>query len=91
MLKSEAMAYKRFAKKGCKDHGIRVNIKDMILLETGCSRDGILYFAGNKEMYVNYVMFEDFKTGKQFQVRYGVNRYDCEINTLYAVDEYIPF
>lgn len=89
MKKNEMMEYKRFAKEGCNDNGIKVNIKDMILLETGCTSKGCLHFVGNREMYIDYVMFEDSKTGRQFQVRYGADYYDFEKGTLYAVDEYI--
>lgn len=87
MTKVEMLEYKRFAKEGCKENGIKVNIKDMILLESGSGK-GRLHFVGNKELYIDYVMFEDRKTGKQYQVYYGAKYYNEETCSLYCVEEY---
>lgn len=87
MTKNEMLEYKRFAKEGCKENGIKVNIKDMVLLETGSGK-GSLHFVGNKELYIDYVMFEDSKTKKQYQVRYGAKYYDEKTHSLYCVEEY---
>lgn len=87
MTKIEKLEYKRFAKKGCKENGIKVNIKDMILLESG-SGEGCLHFVGNRELYISYVMFEDGRTGKQYQVYYGAKYYNEKTHSLYCVEEY---
>lgn len=88
MTKIEKTEYKRFAKQGCNEHGIRVNIKDMVLLETA-SGSGRLHFVGNRKLYISYVMFEDSKTGIQYQVFYGANYYDDTTKSLYLVMEYV--
>lgn len=87
MTTLERNEYKRFAKKACKENGIKVNMKNMILLETG-SGNGALHFVGNKELYIYYVMFEDGKTGKQYQCTYSVNNYTANHRSLYFVSEY---
>lgn len=87
MTKREKLEYKRFAKEGCKENGIKVSLKNMVLLETG-SGEGRLHFVGNKELYISYVMFEDVKTKKQYQVYYGVKYYDEKTRSLYYVEEY---
>ena len=86
--KVELLEYKRFAKEGCKENKIKMNIKDMVILETGTG-DGSLHFVGNKELYISYVMFEDVKTGKTYQVYYGARFYNNETKSLYHVEEYV--
>lgn len=88
MTKVEKMELKRFAKECCKENGISVNIKNMILLEAGTG-SGDLHFIGNREFYIDYVMFEDVKTGKQYQCTYGVNNYTMEHPSLFSVGEYV--
>lgn len=89
MTNIESIEYKRFAKEGLKENGINVNIKDMILLETGSGR-GQLHFIGNtmKELYIDYTMFEDRKSRKQYQVFYGARNYTTEHPSLFYVEEY---
>lgn len=88
MTRAEKMECKRFAKEGMKKAGLKVNLKDMILLEMGFSSTGSLRYVGNKEMYIDYVMFEDEKTGEKFQVFYGKIWYNEETGSLYKVHQY---
>lgn len=88
MTKAEKMECKRFAKEGMKDAGLKVNLKDMILLEMSFSSTGSLRYVGNTEMYIDYVMFEDAKTGNQYQVFYGKIYYNPKTKSLYKVNQY---
>ena len=96
MRRVEEIEYKRFAKEGLKQNGIKVNIKDMDLLETSCSGEGrgALHFIGDtmNTLYIDYTMFEDRKSGKQYQVFYGVSYYISNIkngiDSLFYVSEY---
>lgn len=78
MTKKEMDMYKSAAKRACKENGIKVLIKNMVLLETGF--DGVM---------VDYVMFEDLATGKQYQCYWGAKHYNPELDTLWAVEQYI--
>lgn len=69
--------YKKAAEKACAENGIKVAMKNMILLETG--------FNG---VAVDYVMFEDSATGNQYQCYYGAKYYNAELDTLWAVERY---
>ena len=77
-------ALKRFAKDGLKSAGITVAMKNMTILECGYGGFGRLDYAGVKDITINYVMIEDAKTGKQYQINYGsiYNKTDChfEVN-----------
>lgn len=85
MTKARQMEYKRFAKEACADCGIKANIKDMVLLETGSHTETIFGAIIN---VIDYVMFEDIKTGRQFQCTYGVDNYTDINRSLYFVGEY---
>ena len=86
MTKAIKNEIKRNAQKAMKENGLKVFQKDMILLECGYAhrREYGLDFVD-----VDYVMFEDSKTGKQFQCYYGANYYNHEKNTLWYVEEYV--
>lgn len=88
MTKGEMMEYKRFAKKACKECGIKVSMTNMVLLETG-SGSGCLHFVGNEELYINYVMFYDQKSKKEYQCTYTVKNYTADHKSLYYVSEYV--
>lgn len=77
MTNKEIMNYKRAAKRACKENEIHVNMKDMILLETG--------FNG---ISINYVMFEDAKSKIEYQCYFGAKYYNPETNSLWAVLRY---
>lgn len=77
MTNKEAYKYKAAAKKACAENGIKVFLKNIILLETGF--DGFM---------VDYVMFEDTATGNQYQCYWGANHYNPERNTLWRVEQY---
>lgn len=88
MTNAERTIYKRFAKECCKNEGIKVNMNKMELWETG-SGDGKIMFEDNVEMYVNYVMFLDRKSGKVFQCKYGARYYSSNHPSLFSVNEYV--
>ena len=77
-------ALKRFAKDGLKSAGIKVSMKNMVLLECSYGGFGRLDYAGKNEITINYVMIKDAKTGKEYQVNYGsiYNNTECpfEVN-----------
>ena len=77
-------ALKRFAKDGLKSAGIKLSMKNMNILECGYGGFGRLDYAGENEITINYVMVEDVKTGKEYQIEYGsiYNRTECpfEVN-----------
>lgn len=77
MTKKEINMYKAAAKKACKENGIKVFLKNIVLLETG--------FDGTK---VTYVMFEDIATGIEYQCYYGAKYYNPELDTLWLVSVY---
>lgn len=52
----ELTTFKRFAKAACKAEGIKVNMKDMTILEAGCGFEGL-----------DYVMFHDAKSDREYQ------------------------
>lgn len=87
MTKKEKTIYRQAAQKAMKENGLKVFQKDIILLETGCSYETVF---GVKVQIVNYVMFEDRKTGKQFQCWYGEKYYNADLDTLWFVQEYTP-
>lgn len=74
----ELSLYKSEAKKACKAEGIKVLIKNMVLLETGMTQ-GI----------VDYVMFEDRATGKQYQCYMDWKYCTYDHPSKYVVMEYI--
>ena len=89
MTKQQSLNYKRFAKQGCKENGIKVNMKDMMLLESSSGfSDGLLFFDGDEEHIISYVMFEDTKTSRQYCVRYGCKYFDYDRRTLFNVELY---
>lgn len=77
---------KREAQRAMKENGMKVFQKDIILLEAGYGYETIW---GTKILVVDYVMFEDKKTGKQWQCAYGPKHYNSELNTLWEVNEYV--
>ena len=88
MNKMREQALKRFAKEGLKEHGIKIFMKDMTLLETG-EGDGLLFITRNGSMmYISYVMIEDRESGKQYQIYGGAKYYTSENHSLYEVREY---
>lgn len=76
---------KRAAQKAMKENGMKVFQKDVILLEAGYSYKKEY---GMDYVHVDYVMFEDRKTGHQFQCYYGSRYYNSEKNTLWLVEKY---
>ena len=84
MTNLERQALKRFAKDGLKCAGIKLSMKNMDILESGCGGFGRLDYAGKNEITINYVMIKDIKTGQEYQIDYGsiYNRSDCpfEVN-----------
>lgn len=84
MTNLEKQALNRFAKDGLRCAGIKVPMKNMMILESSCGGFGRLDYAGNNEITINYVMIEDVKTGQKYQITYGsiYNRSDCpfEVN-----------
>lgn len=86
MTKEVMREIKRQAQRGMRENGLRVYQKDMSLLECGYSEKNVY---GISMVAVNYVMFEDAKTGKQWQCYYGAKYYNSELNTLWYVEEYI--
>lgn len=77
MTKEEINMYKAAAKQACKENGIKVLLKNIVLLETGF--DGLM---------VDYVMFEDLATGTQYQCYWGAKYYNPELDTLWCVTVY---
>ena len=84
MTNLEKQALKRFAKDGLKCAGIKLSMKNMMILEDSCGGFGRLDYAGKNEIVINYVMIRDMKTGQEYQIDYGsiYNRTDCpfEVN-----------
>ena len=78
MTKKEINMYKAAAKKACAENGIKVFLKNIVLLETG--------FNGQM---VDYVMFEDLATGNQYQCYWGAKHYNPERDTLWEVERYV--
>ena len=84
VTKKIKMELKRQAKQALKENGIKLNMKDMELLELGYEE---------KELYgvtfvkASYIMVEDSITGKQFQCYYG--HYNEKTGSLWEVEEYI--
>ena len=76
---------KREAQTAMKENGLKVFQKDIILLECGYGHEE---FWGTKILKVDYVMFEDRRTGKQWQCYYGARYYNSELDTLWCVEEY---
>lgn len=76
--KQEFDLYKHEAKTACKENGIKVAMKHMVLLETGTSNG-----------FVDYVMFEDTKTGRQYQCYANWKNYTIEHPSKWAVSEYV--
>lgn len=74
----ELTTYKRAAKQACKENGIKVNMIDMTLLETGIT-------AGT----VDYVLFTDNKSGKTYSCVSNVNYYSDEVPSYWKVCEYV--
>lgn len=74
---------KRQAQKAMKENGYKVFQKNIILLECGYGYETFLYCEILK---VDYVMFEDKKTGKQYQCYFG--HYNEKSNSLWTVEEY---
>lgn len=64
-------ALKRFAKDGLVRAGVKVAMKNMMLLECGYGGFGRVDYAGKNEISINYVMIEDLKTGQKYQINYG--------------------
>ena len=77
MTKKEMNIYKSAAKAACRAEGIKVLIKNMTLLETGMENGA-----------VNYVMFKDRATGKQYQCYIGWDYYTADHRSIYFVQEY---
>lgn len=75
--------YKRFAKEGCAEYGIKVPMTHMVLLETGAACESIM---GENVHFVDYVMFYDKRNGNTYQVMWGRRWYNREKDTLYQVD-----
>ena len=73
----ELAMYKSEAKKACKENGIKVLIKNMTLLETGMSNGR-----------VDYVMFEDRATGKQYQCGFNWSNYTMDHQSPWIVMRY---
>lgn len=89
MTKLEKTECKRFAKNGMATIGIKIPMKNIALLEMASGyKEGALHFAGNKEFYISYVMFEDRKTGRQFQISYSSKNYTDDNKSLFYVREY---
>ena len=86
MTKALKNEIKREAQKAMKENGMKVFQKDIILLECGYGYEN---FLGTKILIVDYVMFEDKKTGRQWQCAYGERHYNPELNTLWEVNEYV--
>lgn len=79
MTKKEIAEYKRAAKEACTVYGVKVVMKNMVLLETGRNGSGM----------IDYVMFEDIATGKQFQCYWGAKYYNPDKDTLWRVAQYV--
>lgn len=86
MTKTLKNEIKRNAQKAMKENGLKVFQKDIILLECGYSHNREY---GIDIVNVDYVMFEDRKTGKQYQCYYGPKYYNHEKDTLWLVEEYV--
>ena len=84
MTNAEKTILKQNAREAMKENGIKVFQKDMILLECDYKYEE---FYGFKKMIVGYVMFEDRRTGKEWQCYYG--HYNVEKDTLWSVREFI--
>lgn len=73
---------KKFAQIGLKENGIKVNQKDMILLESGYNAKGgkKMYKNNNdllndKYILVDYALIKDSKTNKIYSIVYNNYRY----------------
>lgn len=71
--------YKHEAKQACKENGIKAAMVNMELLESGINKNG----------YVDYVMFEDRKTGKQYQCYANWSFYTIDHPSKWIVEEYV--
>ena len=80
MTNLEKQALKRFAKDGLKSAGVKVSMKNMEILESGCGGFGRLDYAGKNEIIINYVMIRDNKTGKEYQIDYNRSGCPFEVN-----------
>lgn len=86
MTKREYAETKRAAKEAMTENGIYVPMTAMILLESGWTSDKVF---DTEIKYCDYVMFEDKRTGTQYQCYYGPKHYNPDLDTLWAVVEYI--
>ena len=68
---------KHDAKKACIENGLKCSMKHMTLLE-----------SGSNEFGTSYVMFEDRKTGKQYQCYANWNNYTADHPSKWIVSEY---
>lgn len=83
MTKKEMTELKRFAKEALAANNIKMPMANMILLECGNHVESLF---GDKITIIDYVMFEDKKTGKEYQCYWGAKHYNSELNTLYSVN-----
>lgn len=85
MTREEKREFTRAAQKAMKAYRIKVFQKDMILLEGGRKYEEVF---GERITIVDYVMFEDRKSGKTYQCHYG-RKWNAELDTIWEVEEYI--
>lgn len=69
---------KHEAKKACKENGIKSAMKKMILLEYGTTNG-----------MIDYVMFRDTETGKEYQCTASWSNYTEDHKSKWIVDQYI--
>lgn len=77
MTKKEIAEYKRAAKTACTENGIKVAMKNMVLLE-----------IGKYHGMIDYVMFKDMVTGIEYQCYWGYKYYNPDKDTLWCVTVY---
>lgn len=86
MTNKEKNIFKKAAQEAMEQNGVKVFRKYITLLETGNTMENIF---GHDVIIPTYIMFEDRKTGKQYQCYYGVSNYTSNHKSLWAVDEYV--
>ena len=84
MTREEKREIMRAGQKALKENGIKVFQKNMTLLECGRKFEE---FLGERITIVDYVMFEDRKSGKTYQCNYGERYYNPDKCTLWSVRE----
>lgn len=83
MTRKETTELKRFAKEALAAYNIKIPMTNMIILECASHVETLF---GDKITVIDYVMFEDKKTGIEYQCYWGAKYYNPDLDTLYYVN-----